>query len=337
MTVHVLDTPFQLPKPDVDVIIASREKLKQTSDALPDVYLPVLKETLRSLVSEVGSVDKQALDTLTLVPHMLNGDEMLPFLEAVKELRSQPDDAKSIAAIANFNEEIGKLLDARLTSLTDQATVLDKALINLDAVQVDTANHLTPALDQEIGAVETRLATEQARLDELVQQVAVVNSLIKDIESLSVFDKLKPLVASLQVLADIDPKNPLIGSIKAGITGVSNILNLADAAVDYEQLIGLREKQQTQLTGLQVTVDETRTALKVEVSKRDQLSTLASIEVCKKDYVRELGKLLEALKHVEANSRLPATEVIEKRVEHFRLHADALNNYLVDLRSNWRS
>ncbi|MCF5467888.1 alpha-xenorhabdolysin family binary toxin subunit B [Pseudomonas syringae] len=337
MNVHVLDTPFQLPKPDIAIIATSREKLKQTADTLGDIYLPVIKETLRSMVSEVGNVDKQVLDTLTLVPHMLSTEEMLPFLEAVKNLRSQPDNAKSSAAIADFNEEISTLLDARMASLSNQAKMLSKALINLDAIKVDTADHLIPDLDQNVVALEARLVIEQERLNELSQQIATVNALVKDIESLSLFDKLKPLVASLQVLAEVDPKNPLIGSIKAGITGVSNILNLVDAAVDYEQLIGLREMQQTQLTGLQATVDETRTALKVEVGKRDQLSALAPAEVCKKDYVREMGKLLEALKHVEVNSRLPATEVIEKRVEHFRLHADALNNYLVDLRSNWRN
>ncbi|KPY82994.1 alpha-xenorhabdolysin family binary toxin subunit B [Pseudomonas syringae pv. tagetis] len=337
MNVHVLGTPFQLPTPDMEVIVSSREELRRKADALGDIYLPVMKETLRSLISELGHVDKEVLDTLTLVPHMYNSAEMLPFLEAVENLRGQAEDAKSSAAIADFNEEISQLLNARTTSLTIQAKALDKALINLDAVQVDGVDHLVPALDQEIAVLEVRLAKERAPLEEALQQAAVVNALITDVESLSLFDKLKPLVASLERLADVDPENPLIGSIKAGIAGVSNILDLLDAAVGYDHLTALRERLQTQLTGLQQKVDAARTTLEVEVSKREQLAGLASVEACKINYVREMSKLLEALRHVLRNSRLPETEEIEKRVEHFTRQADALNNYLVDLRRSWRS
>jgi len=337
MNVHVLATPAQLPKPDMAIIIASREKLKREADRLGDIYLPVMNEALLSLLSEVGHVDKEALDTLTLVPHMYNSEEMLPFLEAVEKLRGDPEDAKSSAAIADFNEEISLLLDTREASLSSQAKALDRALINLEAVRVDGVEHLTPALEQEIAVLEARLETEHARLTEVVRQAAAVNDLIRDVESLSFFDKLKPLVASLERLADVDPLNPLIGSVKAGIAGVSNILDLLDAAVDYDHLIALRERLQTQMTGLQETTDATRAALETEVSKRGQLSGLASVELCKTDYVREMSKLLEALKRVLASSRLPETAVIEKRVEHFSRQADALNNYLIDLRRSWRS
>ncbi|MFH7422874.1 toxin, partial [Pseudomonas syringae pv. tagetis] len=80
------------------------------------------------------------------------------------------------------------------------------------------------------------------------------NAMITDVESLSLFDKLKPLVPSLERLADVDPENPLIGSIKAGIAGVSNIIDLFDAALGYDHLTALRERLHTQLTGLQQKV-----------------------------------------------------------------------------------
>ncbi|WP_122301596.1 toxin, partial [Pseudomonas syringae] len=241
MNVHSLNTPVKLPKPGMEIVIGSREKLKHQADALGDIYLPVMKETLRSLVSEVGNVDKEALDTLTLVPHFFNDDEMLPFVDAIAKLRGEPDEAKSGAAIAEFSQEISILLDTRIASLASQAKVLDKALINLNAVQVNAVDHLTPALDQEISVLQARLAIENTRLEELLTKEKVVNALVTDLESLSFFNKLKPLIASLETLADIDPKNPLIGSIKAGIAGVSNILDLLDAAVDYDHLITLRD------------------------------------------------------------------------------------------------
>ncbi|KPC31836.1 Binary cytotoxin component [Pseudomonas syringae pv. cilantro] len=337
MNVHVLDTPFQLPQPDMEIIIGSREKLKHQADALGDIYLPVMKETLRSLVNEIGNVDKEALDTLTLVPHFFNDDEMLPFVEAIATLRGEPDEAKSKTAILEFNEEISMLLDARTASLASQAKALDKALINLNAVQVNAVDHLTPALDQEISTLQARLAIEKTRLEEMLAKEKVVNALITDVESLSFFDKLKPLIASLKTLPDIDPKNPLIGSIKAGIAGVSNMLDLLDDAVDYDHLMTLRDTLQAQLLDLQGRVGEARAALDVEVSKRNQISGLASVQVCKNDYAREIGKLHMALTQVLANCRLPASEVLEERVSHFRRQADALNTYLVDLRGSWRS
>lgn len=337
MNVHVLDTPFQLPQPDMEIIIGSREKLKHQADALGDIYLPVMKETLRSLVNEIGNVDKEALDTLTLVPHFFNDHEMLPFVEAIATLRGEPDEAKSKTAILEFNEEISMLLDARTASLASQAKALDKALSNLNAVQVNAVDHLTPALDQEISTLQARLAIEKTRLEEMLAKEKVVNALIADVESLSFFDKLKPLIASLETLADIDPKNPLIGSIKAGIAGVSNMLDLLDGAVDYDHLMTLRDTLQAQLLDLQGRVGEARAALDVEVSKRDQISGLASVQVYKNDYVREIGKLHTALTQVLANCRLPASEGLEERVSHFRRQADALNTYLVDLRGSWRS
>ncbi|WP_457792824.1 alpha-xenorhabdolysin family binary toxin subunit B [Pseudomonas syringae] len=337
MNVHVLDTPFQLPQPDMEIIIGSREKLKHQADALGDIYLPVMKETLRSLVNEVSNVDKEALGALTLVPHFFNDDEMLPFVEAIATLRGEPDEAKSKTAILEFNEEISMLLDARTASLASQAKALDKALSNLNAVQVNAVDHLTPALDQEISTLQARLAIEKTRLEEMLAKEKVVNALIADVESLSFFDKLKPLIASLETLADIDPKNPLIGSIKAGIAGVSNMLDLLDGAVDYDHLMTLRDTLQAQLLDLQGRVGEARAALDVEVSKRDQISGLASVQVYKDDYVREIGKLHTALTQVLANCRLPASEGLEERVEHFSRQANALNTYLVDLRGSWRS
>ncbi|RMO81216.1 hypothetical protein ALQ33_200155 [Pseudomonas syringae pv. philadelphi] len=337
MNVHVLDTPFQLPKPDMEIIVGSREKLKHQADALGDIYLPVMKETLRSLVNEIGNVDKEALDTLTLIPHFFNDDEMLPFVEAIAKLRGQPDEEKNESAILEFNEELSILLDARTASLASQAKALDKALINLNAVQVNAVDHLTPALDQEISTLQARLAIEKARLEEMLAKEKVVNALIADVESLSFFDKLKPLIASLETLADIDPKNPLIGSIKAGIAGVSNILDLLDGAVDYGHLMTLRDTLQAQLLVLQDAVGESRAALDVEVSKRNQISGLASVQVYKNDYIREVGKLHAALAQVLANCRLPASEALEDRVEHLSRQANVLNTYLVDLRGSWRS
>ncbi|OSN36425.1 hypothetical protein BV321_01855 [Pseudomonas syringae pv. actinidiae] len=34
MNVYVLDTPVQLPKPNMEIVIGSREKLKHQADAL---------------------------------------------------------------------------------------------------------------------------------------------------------------------------------------------------------------------------------------------------------------------------------------------------------------
>ncbi|KPX32063.1 Binary cytotoxin component [Pseudomonas tremae] len=337
MNVHVLDTPFQLPAPNMEVLVAGREKLKQQADALGDIYLPVMMETLRSLLIEVGNVDKNVLDTLTLVPHGFNSDEMLPYLEAVEQLKGQSDDTKRDAAVAEFNKIISTLLDEKIVYLANHAKVLDKALANLNAVQVDAVDYLAPALDQEIIALGARLAAENTRLDEVSEQAAVVNALITDLENLNIFDRLKPLVASLEKLADIDPRSPLIGSIKAGIVGVSNILNLLDAAVDYDHLLALRDRLQAQLTDRQETIGDTRAALAIEVGKRDQLSGLVLVHGYRGDYAREVEKLHAALSQVLSNCLLPATDTSEERVTHFSRQANALNTYLVDLRGDWRS
>ncbi|RMU36776.1 hypothetical protein ALP32_04107, partial [Pseudomonas avellanae] len=64
--------------------------------------------------------------------------------------------------------------------------VLDKALINLNAVQVNAVDHLTPALDQEISTLQARLAIEKTRLEEMLTKEKVVNALITDLGSVPV-------------------------------------------------------------------------------------------------------------------------------------------------------
>ncbi|GGJ54463.1 hypothetical protein GCM10009085_54620 [Pseudomonas avellanae] len=64
--------------------------------------------------------------------------------------------------------------------------MLDKALINLNAVQVNAVDHLTPALDQEISTLQARLAIEKTRLEEMLTKEKVVNALITDLGSVPV-------------------------------------------------------------------------------------------------------------------------------------------------------
>ena len=69
MNVYVLDVPFSLPRPDLEVVADSRLSIQRQAEALGDLYLPVLTESLGSLLKELSHADRQFLDILTLVPH----------------------------------------------------------------------------------------------------------------------------------------------------------------------------------------------------------------------------------------------------------------------------
>jgi len=337
MTVHELDTPFQLPRPDIEILKTSREDLQHQINTLSDIYLPVLREKLLDLKVELSTVDDSTLHALTVIAPLLVNDGLPDLLDAIVALRGQEVSDEVAEAIAGLTDELRVQIGEGLTRVRDHAQNLDNSLTNLRAASFREVRFLIEPLSQEATTLDDRLTAQQTRLDDLVTQESAVNKLIADVESITWIDRLLPLVKSLEKLAEIDPKNPLIGSIKAGLEGLKNILNLANDQIKYANLIDLRGNLQEQLDGLRSTLRDLKERRDDVGIKLKQLRGVEALDVPKGVYLEEIGKLLEALRRFLIGSVATTEEDIVAYASRFINHSQVLSDYLNELRREWRT
>lgn len=124
MNVHVMDTPFLLPKPDLDVLVANRAQLRRYTEALGEIHLPVKREKLLSLIEELSHVDKQVLDILTLGPGLLANHGLPDLLETIAKLKQQPLTDETGSHIEVIVKEIREERFKRLAELQLQSSAL---------------------------------------------------------------------------------------------------------------------------------------------------------------------------------------------------------------------
>ncbi|WP_459748865.1 alpha-xenorhabdolysin family binary toxin subunit B [Pseudomonas sp. 3A(2025)] len=335
MTVHVLDTPLQLPKPDLAVVIARRTELNRSANTLSDFYLPLIRETLLSLIRELGEVDTQALRMISAVPGLVSSESLPDLLEALAVLQ-QDTESDQGEAIAQIMAEIDAQLQAASTGLAEHASALDNACVNFDDVSFGDLDAFITPINEEIVRLNNRITAIEAPLIKLREEETTLNKLIADLEAVSFFDKLKPLVETLKKLADIDPKDPLVGSIKAGIDAISSMLDLASNALKYEHLVNRRTRLQGQLDSIQDQARPLRSHLDEETARLARFALIQGMGTSKNEYVQELGKLHKALKQFIAYTFKDA-DSHELRVSRFIEYAAVLSTYMDELRRDWQS
>lgn len=334
MTVHVLDTPLTLPTPDLTVVISRRTELKRTANTLSNFYLPVVKEALGSLLQELNQVDKEALYTLDGVPALLDTTAFADLFETLGLLRQDTENDQP-EAIAQIVDEIDRLMLIPTTGLRDHLQSLDNALINFSAVSFGDVDSLIEPVEKELARIDKRIAAINAPLAKLLEQESANDTLIKAVEAAGFLDKLKPLLELLKNLADIDPKNPLVPSIKAGIDALAIILDLAGDVITYDHLLKLRGQLRDQIGGIRDSTRELQTQRSKEVENLAQLKLLQGMEPLKSGYAQEIGKLREALKRFIAYAL--NNKDTEQGAAHFIQHAGTLTTYMDELRRDWQS
>lgn len=337
MTVHVMDTPFQLPRPDLDVLVVNRAQLRRQAEALSDIHLPVKREKLLSLIEELSHVDRQVLDVLTPRPGLLAEHGLQELLETIGRLKQLPLTETTGSHIDMVVKEIREERARTLAELQEQSGALDNALVNFSAVTLDDVDHLIADSQAALVQIDARIAAEDQPLARWLEEEVELNRLIADVEKSSLFDRFKPLVASLDKLAEIDPKDPLIGSIKAGIASMSTIVGLASDALEYKHLLKHRERLQELLDALRGNARDLHDKRKAQVNRLEQLRQLQALNGPRSAYSREVAKLLAALNGFLDANRIEAVDNVEARTALFIRHARFLGNYLTDLRRGWRS
>jgi len=337
MTVHLLDTPYQLPHPDLNIIRTSRAEIDHHVIALGTIYLPVLKDELLGLRKEISLTDEYTLNVLTGVPIALENEDMDVLFNALDKLNKQALTEEVKAAIEEYSKEVSGLMDQGVSTVKQYASDLDDRVTNLNAARLSDNKYRLLELEQSVDAGQALLTVEREAIAALEADAELLKPAINEIDKLSFFDKLKPLVESLEELIKIDPKDPLLGSIQAGIKGVNNILGLASDGVNYTHLIEARSRVQERLKERREKVVDLEDRIETSSTRVQQLTTAEGLYEHKARYVQEITKIGQALSTF-VNSNLPnSAEVIAQRAERFAIQAKALGAYLNTLRKAWQS
>ncbi|WP_219064308.1 alpha-xenorhabdolysin family binary toxin subunit B [Pseudomonas sp. UMAB-08] len=337
MTVHMLDTPYQLSQPDLEVVRVSRAEIDHHVIALGNIYLPVLKEKLQALRKEISLTDEYTLNVLTGVPVRLESEGMGVLFTSIEKLSKEVPAEEIKAAIEEYTNELSGLMDQSVSAVKQYASDLDDRVTNLNAVMLSDNNDQMLELEQSIEATKNLLTVEVGAIAALEATAELLKAALDDMEKLTFSDKLKPLVESLQELTKIDPKNPALGSIQAGITGVKNILDLASDGVNYTHMIEARSVVQERLKGRRKKVLDLEDQIETSSTRIQQLTTVGGLDNHKARYVQEITKIGQALSTF-VNSNLPnSAEVVTQRAERFAIQAKALGTYLHTLRKAWQS
>jgi len=333
---HIMDASFVLPTPDMVAFNNSRTLLRQQALSLGDIYLTRLQEKIQSLLGELDRVDTQGLATLTLTPVGLETESLSGLIKNINVLREAPSQA-SANAIKELVAELVNNTQQQVSHVADHLGALDDAMTNFRGITLDDAGPVIDKLEAEMAPVKARLEEESKPFADLQQQQAALNKLIAEVESISLLERLKPLIESLDNLLEIDPKDPLPGSVKAGLEGIKNQLNLGIEFIKYDNLISLRQTLQEREDTIQGRLRELQDQIAEQEDKVEQLKMFQGLGPHRLVYLREVGTIVSAIKDFPRQNQLDPDGDVVVQVSRFIENAQAMTAYLHGLRREWQS
>lgn len=333
---HIMDASFVLPTPDMVAFNNSRTLLRQQALSLGDIYLTRLQEKIQSLLGELDRLDTQGLATLTLTPVGLETESLSGLIKNINVLREAPSQA-SDDAIKELVAELVNNTQQQVSHVADHLGALDDAMTNFRGITLDDAGPVIDKLEAEMAPVKARLEEESKPFADLQQQQAALNKLIAEVESISLLERLKPLIESLDNLLEIDPKDPLPGSVKAGLEGIKNQLNLGIEFIKYDNLISLRQTLQEREDTIQGRLRELQDQIAEQEEKVEQLKMFQGLGPHRLVYLREVGTIVSAIKDFPRQNQLDPDGDVVGQVSRFIENAQAMTAYLHGLRREWQS
>jgi len=331
-----MDASFVLPTPDMVAFNNSRTLLRQQALSLGDIYLTRLQEKIQSLLGELDRLDTQGLATLTLTPVGLETESLSGLIKNINVLREAPSQA-SDDAIKELVAELVNNTQQQVSHVADHLGALDDAMTNFRGITLDDAGPVIDKLEAEMAPVKARLEEESKPFADLQQQQAALNKLIAEVESISLLERLKPLIESLDNLLEIDPKDPLPGSVKAGLEGIKNQLNLGIEFIKYDNLISLRQTLQEREDTIQGRLRELQDQIAEQEEKVEQLKMFQGLGPHRLVYLREVGTIVSAIKDFPRQNQLDPDGDVVGQVSRFIENAQAMTAYLHGLRREWQS
>lgn len=337
MTVHTLGTSFQYPIPDMRKIKESREALNYKIRTLSNIFLPVLREQLKSLQEEINSTDEQALSTLTLIPTALPITEIKYFHNTIENLETGTPTQEQQEAIDNLYKEIKKLIEHGTSGTLELLTALNNNLTNLKAVTLSDNQNRIKELEASINNDTPYIPEEERAIARLVKDESEVNEAIKLIKATDIFSLIKEFFLTAEKLADLNLSAPQLQLVKAGISAAGKILNLISDRIKYDDLIQARSEIQKRLDDRRRNLASIKQDIKALQDQKNQLEEFQSVQTPRESYTQELSVLADAINKFLELTEHHESDDLESVVKRFIEQSDIFMKHMKSLRGEWRS
>lgn len=337
MNVQYIDNTFQYPVTDPDKIYKIREELDYKARTLSGIYLPILGEQLNDLTKEIAATDAQAHRTITLVPTILQSEEIQHYSTVIATLLLSTPTAEKKAAIESYSTEIKKLIDDAILSILKFSKDLSDSLTNLKAVTLSDNSFRISELQQALDAATLQLPGENSAIEQLLKNEAELNEAIKVIEATDTFTVLKELLLTVEQLTNINMAAPKVALVQAGIKAAARVLGLIENTIKYDNLIAARREVQKRLDARRSNLLRINEDIKTLHGRKTQLTELQTVPISRNAYALEINTLVDSINKFLDITHFNAPGDLNELVKAFVEHSNVYSKHLTDLRKAWRS
>lgn len=282
--------------PDFALIRDSRESIRyQAIVGSANLYIKALSDELVGLNATVSSTDQLFANAITSAITALETQDLHENLEALAQLSGREANPGVKNAIKVYSTTANQLMELCTGQMATLHTQLRNGVFNVQSITISNNRfRLSELADKQVG-LEKELNAEQVPLDTLRGDEDILNEAIKVFEKLSFIDRLKPLLEQLTALIGNKPETPETAAMKAGLIVANKFLDEANELTKYRDLLKARQIIQARIDQRQVRVTSLKAQLQDARDKTRQLNDTQKVVPHQQAYVREAGKLVDAL------------------------------------------
>lgn len=332
MNITYLNESLKLMAPDTAVIRASRAELERKLIARETLYLPALKQQLKTLNQRFRQLDDYARDMLASAPVELQTQSISTLLGRMKDAAGLRPTPAGDSVAEQYKTEIADTLKESLDAMEEHAAALSEQLEGMRVWTLSDSSHFIADHDRE------RASTLQA-LDALAKQCAEIerrkqplSDAMKVYEDMTILDRLVPI---LEDVIKLRPSHPAIMTLQAGVIGVKNILSIASEAVKYGDLIESRDLLQADLDSKYRQISDQKAQLRELSARSEALREVQDIAVPKQRYEEQVQKLVVTLQTFMTLRERLAHEPVADFARTYIAQADSLSKGLRAVLKSW--
>ncbi|MBV4453144.1 MULTISPECIES: alpha-xenorhabdolysin family binary toxin subunit B [Pseudomonas] len=326
-----------LSRPNMVAMKGSRITIRSyVNIRLSNIKNSTIVGDLKALDSYREDVDQRGNDTLRKMIDLSDSSSVVNALSYLTRVDRNADPG----AFSAFEQNLNSVLTDKQNDLLQWRNTLNTAVFNLRTMSLTDNTYKLTELENTIATLRqiAKKESDGSHYDEMLKRMATLESAIEAYESETFLDKAKPVIDEVvkTVGSVVDsPATYKATLVKEGATVVSLILNIANAAVKYDDMVTLRGQLAVKINTRELAADLTDRDIREHVHELEQLRSFEMLKGVKTEYVNEIQKVADSCTSFldEVYSSTPSdAEGIATR---FNLHAPLFQAYASDLFNQW--
>jgi hypothetical protein len=319
MSIHPITTSFSPIVLDSASLKSCKVNLDKLYSKLDRLYLQPLQEQVTTLKQQQRRVDNGLRDLLVTVPIELHLDDIKRLMA---EVSSNPGGRELY--IAEITEIVADSLEYLANKVTEFSIQLD--LLKNSALS-DVSGYIETN-QQQSQIQHTACQALEAAVADMTTDEEVLNKAMRVTEDKTLWDEWLPLVRGI---ARLDPKNPTRSLMQAAVTGVTNILRIANESVTYSNLVEARKVLQDRIDDHYKRIAHYKNQIDTLARQRSQLDNIQALAPHKTGYQVEVEKVSTTLTSFQSIHDLMAQGDPLERARSYTVQGEALSRYLQDI------